>query len=144
MIKLKLAFQLLCYLAAEPWGDADILFFKNRKLSSSFSLSWKLALIKEGPVRVLLTWLLQGEQTLHDWYSVCETAKLRSLKSSANFRFVTPWRRTLKNKRKRFSVALRKGYNWPVLLTYRSCADLFRLRTPFSRHFWRRSSLRRV
>ena len=40
----KLAFQSLHYHAAEPWGDADILFFKILKLSPSCSLSWKLAL----------------------------------------------------------------------------------------------------
>ena len=34
--------------------------FLNQKLSSSGSLSWKMALIKENPARVLLTWLLQG------------------------------------------------------------------------------------
>ena len=79
---------------AKWWGDADILYFKNRKLSSSCSLSWKLALIEENPARVPLTWLLQCEQTLLDWSSVCERVKSRSLKSSANFRFVfkTPWR----------------------------------------------------
>ena len=69
MIKLKqwakLAFKSLHNLAMEPWGDADIPFFKNRKLSSSCSLSWKLALKKknkENPARVLLTWLLQGQK----------------------------------------------------------------------------------
>ena len=78
---------------------------KNRKLSSSCSLSWKIALIKENPARVLLTCLLQGEQTLLDWSSVCKTVKLRSLKPSANFRFVTPWQTWLSKKKSRWSVS---------------------------------------
>ena len=72
----KLAFQSLHYHATEPWGDVDMLVFKNRMLSSSCWLSWKLALIKEDPARVLLTWLLQCEQTLLDWSSVCEKKKI--------------------------------------------------------------------
>ena len=58
------------------WGDVDILL--NRKLSSPCSLYWKLVLIIEHSAQVLLTLLLQGEQTLLDWTSVCETLRLRS------------------------------------------------------------------
>ena len=48
------------------WGNADILF-KNRRLSSPCSLYWKLLLIIEHSAQVLLTLLLQSEQTLLDW-----------------------------------------------------------------------------
>ena len=133
-------------------GAADMLFFKNRKLSSSSLLSWNQALIKENPARVLLTWLLQGEQTLPDWSSACEIAKPRSLKSSANFRFVKkPWRTLSK---KRFSSCSFTGmeslprtidvYKAPTYPTIIQSADLFRLQASFSRLFRRRSSLRRT
>ena len=92
----------------EPWGDADSLFFKNRKLSSSCSLSRKLlALKKENPARVLLAWLLQGEKHYLTDLPVCETVKPRSLKTSATFRLHTRWR-TL-SKKKRFSVLYGNG-----------------------------------
>ena len=98
-------------------GAADMLFFKNRKLSSSSLLSWNLALIKENPARVLLTWLLQGEQTLPDWSSACEIAKPRSLKSSANFRFVKNLDEH-SQKKDSLAVALREWKVCPELLTY--------------------------
>ena len=117
--------------------------FKNRKLSSSYSLSWKLALKQENPAQVLLTWLLQGEKILLNWSSVGETVKPRSLKLYAMFRLHTPWR-TL-SKKKRFSVALRERDDCPVLFTYTKhpqyltiirCADLYRLRSSVLRRVY--------
>ena len=148
MIKLKqgekLAFQRLHYpyRGTMRWCGQSFILKKNRKLSSSCSLSWKIALIKKNPARVLLTCLLQGEQTLLDWSSVCKTVKPRSLKPFANFRFVTPWQTWLSKKKSRWSVSFTGWlpstigvYKAPTNPTIIRCADLVRLRTSFSRFF---------
>ena len=62
---------LLSYRGTMSWCGHSV-----RRVSSSCSLSWKLAFKKENPARELPTWLLQCEQTRLDWSSVCEKQKI--------------------------------------------------------------------
>ena len=89
----KLAFA-LPYRGTMSWCGHSV-----RRVSSSCSLTWKLALLKGNPARVLPTWLLQREQTPFDGPYVCE-------------------------KKQRFSIALGNRiiaqYHWRIQSTHMS------------------------
>ena len=81
----KLASQPLNYLATEPWGDADILFFLKLKAIIVGLAFLKAGFNKKNPAQVLLTWLMQGKQTL-----LALTDLLLQNGKTKIFRFVTP------------------------------------------------------
>ena len=142
--KEKLASQPLHYLAAEPRGDEDILFFVlNWKLSSSCSLSWKLALIKKSSSGA--SNLSTARRTNPTWLIFC----LWNGKTKI-FRFVTPWRTLSKKILCSFmrtgwlpsTIAVYKAPTYPTLNN--QMCQFFRSRYSFSRLFRHRSSLRRA
>ena len=61
----------------EPWGDVDTLL-KPKAIIVVLTFL-KAGFNTENSAKVLLTLLLQGEQTLLDWSCVCETVKPRSV-----------------------------------------------------------------
>ena len=150
MIKLKqgekLAFQRLHYPCRGTMRWCGQSFFKkrNRTQSSSCSLSWKLALVEENPARLLLTWLLQGEQTLLDWSSVRKTVKPRSTARQLSF-CNSLTNMTLQRKFSDLTLWSVSFPGWlpstidvykaPTNPTIIRCLVLFRLRTSFSRFF---------
>ena len=163
MIKLKqwekLPFQPLHYLAAEPWGDANILFFKKPK-AIIVVLAFLNAGFNEKTSSSGASNLITARLTIRTWLIFClrnGKTKISYICYTTNrpptfvfYRFVTSWRTLLK---KRFSVAstvtgwllstidVYKAATYPTIIR---CTDLFRLRTSFSRLFRRRCSLRRV
>ena len=135
----KLTFQSLHYLAAEQWGDAKHCFLKTESYHrhARFLDSW---LKWKNTARVLLTWLLQCEQNLIGWSSVCDLLNC------------SPTCNALTNTLKKKILCSFKGTGWmpSTIEIYKAttsptiirCTDLFRLRTSFSMLFRRRSCAR--
>ena len=121
---------------AEQWGDAKHCFLKTESYHrhARFLDSW---LKLKNTARVLLTWLLQCEQNLIGWSSVCDllnhpptcNALTNTLKKKILCSFKgTGWMPS--------TIEIYKATTSPTIIR---CTDLFRLRTSFSPLFRRRS-----